>query len=197
MFAFAVSLAVAAACSTGGVAIYKGAVAVSVQAEQVDPAERFRPNDRVTVYGVFALPGKAPRLVAVLEYAQVLVIEGFAWWIDGTESGARLRGGASGSLLPFAVRMPSQKTATELVNVMTHAIGHLAVRHSRLESGKKPPAIRIAPELRRLGANSKRQGDAESKAKPEAEGIPLLLSSLPAFDLAGRLHDLGIGGTEG
>jgi hypothetical protein len=40
-----------------------------------------------------------------------------------------------------------------------------------------------------------RQPDEEAVAKAEAEQIPLLVTSLPAFELIGRLYKAGIRGT--
>lgn len=39
-----------------------------------------------------------------------------------------------------------------------------------------------------------RQPEEETERKAEAEGMPVLVSSLPAFELAGRLHALGLSG---
>lgn len=39
-----------------------------------------------------------------------------------------------------------------------------------------------------------RQPEAGTLARAENEGIPIMVSDLSAFDLVGRLHDLGIGG---
>ena len=39
-----------------------------------------------------------------------------------------------------------------------------------------------------------RQPDAETTAKASDEGIPLMVSSLPAFEVVGRLYELGIPG---
>lgn len=39
-----------------------------------------------------------------------------------------------------------------------------------------------------------RQPEEETVAKAEAEGVPILISPLPAFELAGRLYNLGVSG---
>jgi len=39
-----------------------------------------------------------------------------------------------------------------------------------------------------------REPDADTVQKAEDEGIPILVSSLPTFELIGKLHDLGIRG---
>ncbi len=39
-----------------------------------------------------------------------------------------------------------------------------------------------------------REPAQETIEKAEAEGVPILLSKLPAFELAGRLHQLGVKG---
>ena len=38
--------------------------------------------------------------------------------------------------------------------------------------------------------------DEETKAKAEDEGIPILLSPLKAYQLAGKLYEIGVGKTE-
>jgi hypothetical protein len=39
-----------------------------------------------------------------------------------------------------------------------------------------------------------REPEEETIAKAQAEGLPLMVSTLPTFELAGRLYDLGIRG---
>ena len=41
-----------------------------------------------------------------------------------------------------------------------------------------------------------REPDEDTLLKAEDEGIPVMGSALPAFELIGRLHDLGIRGAE-
>lgn len=39
-----------------------------------------------------------------------------------------------------------------------------------------------------------REPEADALQKAGAEGVPLLVSALPTFELVGRLHDLGLSG---
>ena len=41
-----------------------------------------------------------------------------------------------------------------------------------------------------------REPEPETIEKAEAENIPVMVSELPTFVLAGKLYDLGVGGTE-
>jgi hypothetical protein len=41
-----------------------------------------------------------------------------------------------------------------------------------------------------------RKPEAETIQRAQQEGLPILGSSLPAFEVVGRLHDMGILGTE-
>ena len=43
---------------------------------------------------------------------------------------------------------------------------------------------------------SGRQPEQETVQKAQQEGVPILVSSLPAFEIIGRLHGMGILGTE-
>lgn len=54
-------------------------------------------------------------------------------------------------------------------------------------------AVAVLRELAAIILVNGRQPDEETKAKADEEGIPILLSSLTAFQLAGRLYKLGIG----
>ncbi len=55
-------------------------------------------------------------------------------------------------------------------------------------------AIAAMKELAAIVLINGRQPEAETLAKAEAEGIPILTSSLPAFELIGRLYEKGISG---
>jgi predicted transcriptional regulator len=58
-------------------------------------------------------------------------------------------------------------------------------------------AVAVLRELAGIILVNGRNPDDETKAKADDEGIPLLLSTLSSFDLAGRLYDLGIGRAQG
>jgi len=57
-------------------------------------------------------------------------------------------------------------------------------------------AVAVLRELAGIVLVNGRVPDEETKAKAEEEGIPILLSPLPAYHLAGRLYELGIGRIE-
>lgn len=62
-----------------------------------------------------------------------------------------------------------------------------------IQSHQNVVAVAVLRELAAIILVNGRVPDEETKAKAEAEGIPILLSSLPAYDLAGKLYDMGIG----
>jgi predicted transcriptional regulator len=54
-------------------------------------------------------------------------------------------------------------------------------------------AVGVLKELAAIILVNGRVPDEDTKTKAEEEGIPILLSSLPAYQLAGRLYEAGIG----
>ena len=54
-------------------------------------------------------------------------------------------------------------------------------------------AVGVLKELAAIILVNGRVPDEDTKAKAEDEGIPILLSSLPAYQLAGQLFAAGIG----
>jgi predicted transcriptional regulator len=58
-------------------------------------------------------------------------------------------------------------------------------------------AVAVLKEMAALILANGRQPDEETRTKADEEGIPLLLSPLKSFQLAGRLYELGIGRMEG
>jgi hypothetical protein len=56
-------------------------------------------------------------------------------------------------------------------------------------------AVASMKELAGIVLVSGREPEDETLAKAEAENLPLLVSALPAFELAGRLYTLGVRGT--
>ena len=63
-----------------------------------------------------------------------------------------------------------------------------------IQSHQNIVAVAVLRELAAILLVNGRVPDEETKAKSEGEGIPILLSSLPAYELAGRLYELGISG---
>ncbi|MGD2125339.1 MAG: hypothetical protein PVG99_04620 [Desulfobacteraceae bacterium] len=66
-----------------------------------------------------------------------------------------------------------------------------------IQSHQNIVAVAVLKELAAIILVNGRLPDEETKVKAEDEGIPILLSPLPAYQLAGRLYELGIGRTEG
>ena len=58
-------------------------------------------------------------------------------------------------------------------------------------------AVAVLKELAAIILVNGRLPDEETKVKAEDEGIPILLSSLSAYQLAGQLYEAGIGKTSG
>ena len=57
-------------------------------------------------------------------------------------------------------------------------------------------AVAVLKELAAIILVNGRQPDEETKTKSEEENIPLLITPLSAFQLAGQLNELGIGKKE-
>ncbi len=53
-------------------------------------------------------------------------------------------------------------------------------------------AVAVLRNLAGVIIAGNQEPDPETKNKAESHGIPLLLSGLPAFELVGRLYQLGI-----
>jgi len=58
-------------------------------------------------------------------------------------------------------------------------------------------AVAVLKELAAIILVNGRLPDEETKVKAEDEGIPILLSSLSAYRLAGQIYEAGIGKTAG
>jgi len=54
-------------------------------------------------------------------------------------------------------------------------------------------AVAVLRELAAIILVNGRVPDEDTKAKADEEGIPILLSPLPAYQLAGQLYEAGIG----
>ncbi|RJR23096.1 MAG: serine kinase [Desulfobacteraceae bacterium] len=63
-----------------------------------------------------------------------------------------------------------------------------------IQSHQNVVAVAVLRELAAIILVNGRLPEEETKNKAEAEGIPILCSNLPAYELAGRLHKMGIGG---
>ncbi len=62
-----------------------------------------------------------------------------------------------------------------------------------IQSHQNIVAVALLKEMAAIILVNGRLPDDETKAKADEEGIPILLSPLPAFHLAGRLYEAGIG----
>jgi len=64
-----------------------------------------------------------------------------------------------------------------------------------IQSHKNILAVAVLKELAAIVLVNGHQPDEETKAKAEEESIPILLSSAPAYQLAGELFNAGVGKT--
>ena len=65
-----------------------------------------------------------------------------------------------------------------------------------IQSHQNIIAVAVLRELAAIVLVNGRVPDEETKARAEAEGIPLLLSPLSSYSLAGKLYGMGIGRIE-
>ena len=66
-----------------------------------------------------------------------------------------------------------------------------------IQSHQNIIAVAVLRELAAIVLVNGRKPDEDTKKKAEEEGVPLLVTSLSAFDLAGRLREFGIGRVQG
>jgi hypothetical protein len=66
-----------------------------------------------------------------------------------------------------------------------------------IQSHQNIVAVAVLRELAAIILVNGRVPDEETKIKAEGEGIPILLSPLPAYELAGKLYEIGIGRISG
>ena len=62
-----------------------------------------------------------------------------------------------------------------------------------IQSHQNILAVAVLKNLAAILMVNGRLPDEDTKAKADDEGIPILLSTLPAFELAGRLLEAGVG----
>ena len=62
-----------------------------------------------------------------------------------------------------------------------------------IQSHQNILAVAVLKELAAIVLVNGHQPDDDTKAKSEEEGIPILLTSIPAYQLAGKLYNAGIG----
>jgi len=56
-------------------------------------------------------------------------------------------------------------------------------------------AVSVMKSLSGIILVNSREPEEETLRKAEAEKVPIMISSLPAFELAGRMYELGLRGT--
>lgn len=66
-----------------------------------------------------------------------------------------------------------------------------------IQSHQNIVAVAVLRELAAIILVNGRTPDEETKLKAQGEGIPILLSSLPSYELAGKLYEIGIGRIQG
>lgn len=62
-----------------------------------------------------------------------------------------------------------------------------------IQSHQNVVAVAVLRELAAIILVNGRLPEEETRSKAEGEGIPILLSPLSAYDLAGKLYEIGIG----
>ena len=77
-----------------------------------------------------------------------------------------------------------------LSDVMGHAANGMI--WITIQSHKNIVAVALLKELAAVILANGHRPDEETRAKAEEEGIPILLSPLPIYQLAGQLFDAGI-----
>jgi hypothetical protein len=56
-------------------------------------------------------------------------------------------------------------------------------------------AVAVVKELAGIVIVNGRQPEEETLARAESEGVPILVTQLPSFEIVGRLYQLGLRGT--
>lgn len=78
-----------------------------------------------------------------------------------------------------------------LSDVMGHALN--GMMWVTIQSHKNIVAVALLKELTAIILANGHRPDEDARAKAEEEGIPILLSPLPIYQVAGQLFDAGIG----
>lgn len=64
-----------------------------------------------------------------------------------------------------------------------------------IQSHKNIVGVAVLGEMAGILLVNDHRPDEDAKAKADEEGIPILFTSRSAFDVAGLLHEMGLGGT--
>jgi predicted transcriptional regulator len=66
-----------------------------------------------------------------------------------------------------------------------------------VQSHQNVVAVGVLKELAAIVLVNGRRPDEDTRAKADEEGVPILITPLSAYDLAGRLYEIGIGRVRG
>ena len=80
-------------------------------------------------------------------------------------------------------------------DLLSDVMGHAAngMMWLTIQSHRNIVAVALLKELSAIILASGHHPDEDARAKAEEEGIPILLSPLPIYQVAGQLFDAGIG----
>jgi len=81
-------------------------------------------------------------------------------------------------------------------DLMSDVIAHAAKDNIwvTLQTHQNIVGVASLKELAGIIIVNQREPEARTRKKAEQEGIPILVSELPAFEVVGKLHGLGISG---
>jgi predicted methyltransferase len=103
--------------------------------------------------------------------------------------------------LSLAVRTGSENLDTEVTAGYSSDLMSDVIAHARagslwitLQIHQNIVAVASMNELAGIVLVNGREPEEETIAKAEAEGLPIMVTQLPNFELAGRLYSLGISG---
>ncbi|MBN1441767.1 MAG: serine kinase [Planctomycetes bacterium] len=104
--------------------------------------------------------------------------------------------------LDLEVRAAKGRLDTDVTGVYASDLLSDVMAHARegnvwltLQSHQNVIAVAVMKDLAGIILVGGREPLAETVQKAEAEGIPVLVSSLPTYELSVRLHQQGLGGT--
>lgn len=104
--------------------------------------------------------------------------------------------------MDLEVRAAKGRLDTDVTGVYASDLLSDVMAHARegnvwltLQSHQNVIAVAVMKDLAGIILVGGREPLAETVQKAEAEGIPVLVSSLPTYELSVRLHQQGLGGT--
>jgi hypothetical protein len=103
--------------------------------------------------------------------------------------------------LDLGIRTGSDRLDTEVTGGYSSDLMSDVIAHSRegdlwitLQAHQNIVAVASMNSLAGIILVNGREPEAATIAKAQAEGLPVMVSTLPTFELAGRLYDLGLRG---